>query len=133
MGIKKGEDYWYGEEQADIRPELHRYSHRSRCPVEHIADAVCTCGSRVFRLYLDHGVGIAVRICTACGEDHLIGNNHYNRYFAELEKCECPCGQEVFEMSGRRGLDGGKRLRPMGLPRLPMYGLRTPRLPRRVA
>jgi hypothetical protein len=100
MGGRKGETYWYGDEQADIRAELIRYSMSRGLPVEHFAEAVCTCGAGFFRLNVDHGVGVAVRICTGCGEEHLIGDNAYDRFFAKLERCVCPCGQEVFEITG---------------------------------
>ncbi len=99
MGVEKRDEHWYGGEQADIRSELLRYSEQNGYLAQHLADAVCTCGAHVFRLNLDDAEGVAVRVCTACGADHPIGDSDEFLEDAELEKCECPCGGESFEIT----------------------------------
>ena len=91
--------HWYGDTQSDIRAELLRYSQRSGYPVHHFADATCGCGSRSFHLLLDDAAGAAVRLCTACGSEHPIGDSAEYLAGAELHECECPCGRNAFEIT----------------------------------
>jgi hypothetical protein len=96
--IKKGKKY-YGSEQADIRPELVRYSQANGYPVQHFADAKCTCAATVFRLCLDDDEGAAVRTCCSCNMEHPMGDSAEFLEDAELGECECPCGGGVFEIT----------------------------------
>jgi Zn ribbon nucleic-acid-binding protein len=98
MALVKRGKYWYGDEQADIRAELLRYS-RDGYPAEHFADAICACGTRIFRLQLDEEAGVAVRTCAACGHDHSIGDSADFLDEAELEQPECLCGGSEFEIT----------------------------------
>lgn len=95
--IKKGK-FWYGETQKDIQGELGRYSQKNY-PIQHFAEAVCGCGSRGFRMLLDENVGAAVRKCVACRAEHPIGDSEEYLADAQLEECECPCGQSTFEIT----------------------------------
>jgi hypothetical protein len=95
--IKKGK-FWYGETQKDIQEELGRYGQKNY-PIQHFAEAVCRCGSHAFRLLLDDNVGAAVRTCVACGAEHPIGDSEVYLADAQLEECECPCGQSTFEIT----------------------------------
>jgi hypothetical protein len=98
MGLEKRGSHWYGDEQADIRAELLRYSERTGYLAHQFADALCRCGSHHFRLMLDDNEGVAVRVCAACGAEHAIGDSGEYRADAELEECECPCGGGTFEI-----------------------------------
>ena len=99
MCLQKRGEQWYGAEQTDIRDELLRYSKESGYLAQHFADAVCGCGARVFQLSVDDTEGAAVRVCTACGEEHPIGDSGEYLEDAELESCECPCGGDAFEIT----------------------------------
>jgi hypothetical protein len=99
MGLVKRGKYWYGDGQADIRPELLRYSKRNAYLIDHFADAVCTCGGRLFRLEMDDAAGAAVRRCVSCRKKHAIGDSADFLDEAELEKYECVCGEDVFEIT----------------------------------
>src|SRR4051794_23721003 len=99
MALAKRGKHWYGDDQADIRAELVRYSERIGYPAQHFADAVCRCGSRRFHLRLDDAQGVAVRACTSCGGEHPIGDSAEFLADAELEECECPCGGSSFEIT----------------------------------
>jgi len=98
MALKKRGRYWYGDSQADIRPELVRYSKTSYL-AEHFADAVCACGGGTFRLTVDEDAGVAVRTCSKCGDAHPIGDSAEYLDGATLEECECPGGAGDFEIT----------------------------------
>ena len=99
MALRKRGKYRYGDSQADIRDEVLRYSRGVEYPAQHYADAVCTCGGRLFRLSLDDTQGVAVRACAACAKEHPIGDSDEYLEDAELEECACPCGGEEFEIT----------------------------------
>lgn len=100
MALRKRGKWWYGDSQADIRAEIVRYSKEKGDLAEHFADAVCTCGGKVFDLYLDDAAGVASRVCGACdAEPHPIGDSADYMDEAEEEECACPCGKEAFEIT----------------------------------
>ena len=100
MALRKNGASWYGDSQADIRPEITRYSQKLGYRAEHFADAVCLCGGRVFGLSLDDTEGAAYRICVACGAaPHAIGDSADFLADAALAECACPCGGEAFEIT----------------------------------
>lgn len=88
----------YADGQSDIRSKLQEYS-ANNYPAQHFAEVVCLCGSRHFRLAIDDTEGVAMRHCSACGQEHLIGDSADYLEGAELEECECPCGHGVFELT----------------------------------
>ncbi|GAB3381562.1 hypothetical protein [Massilia agri] len=98
MLTKRGQ-YWYGDGRADIHSEIKRYSKRNGYLAQHFADAVCSCGSGIFRLWLDENEGAAVRQCSECDVQHPIGDSEEYLEDAELEECGCPCGSDDLEVS----------------------------------
>ena len=100
MALRKRGKWRYGDSQADIRAEIVRHSKENGYPAEHFADAVCSCGGRVFGLLLDDTAGVASRVCVACdAEAHPIGDSAEFMDEAEEEVCACPCGEEAFEIT----------------------------------
>jgi hypothetical protein len=99
MALRKEGKYWYGESQLDIRLELRRYSHDNSYPAIHFADAVCSCGERVFHLNIAEDEGVAIRRCKQCGSEHPMGDSDEYLEEAEPEECECPCGNDTFEVT----------------------------------
>lgn len=99
MALTKRGEHWYGDDRADIRAELLRYSELNGYPAHQFADAECRCGSRRFRLRLDDVEGVAVRACASCNAEHAIGDSDEYLADAEPEGCECPCGGDVFEIA----------------------------------
>jgi hypothetical protein len=99
MTLQKRGKYWYGNNHSDIHQEIARYSKANSYVAQHFADAMCKCGSKVFRLLLDDNEGAAVRICGACANEHPIGDSGEFLAEAELDECVCPCGSEQFEIS----------------------------------
>jgi hypothetical protein len=99
MALTKRGKHRYGDDQADIRAELTRYSIANEYVAQHFADARCSCGGRVFRLALDDTQGAAVRTCSVCKESHPIGDSAEFLADADLEECACPCGVEDFEIT----------------------------------
>jgi hypothetical protein len=99
MALKKRGKYWYGDGQLDIREELLRYSKQNAYPIQHFADAVCACGARLFVLQMDETAGAAIRKCVSCREEHPIGDSADYLDEAELQKYECVCDKDVFEIT----------------------------------
>ncbi len=100
MALRKRGKWRYGDNQADIRAEIVRYSKENGYLADHFADAVCLCGGRVFGLYLDDTAGVASRVCVACvPEAHPIGDSAEFMDEAEEEEAACPCGQGAFEIT----------------------------------
>ena len=99
MALHRRGEYEYGDSQTDIREELLRYSDANGYIAEHFADARCVCGSTHFSLRIDDNEGAAVHICTACGNEHPIGDSDEYLEESQLEECECPCGSSAFEIT----------------------------------
>lgn len=99
MALKRKGKYSYGDGQMDIRAELLRYSKLNGYLAAHFADAVCACGGRIFRLFVDDVEGAAVRKCEACKTKHPIGDSAEFLSGASLSKCECVCGAYSFEIT----------------------------------
>ena len=99
MPIQKRGNHSYGDNQADIREEIARYSVLNTYVADHFADSVCSCGSHVFRLLLDDTAGAAVRRCVSCSAEHPIGDSKDYLEDAEVGECACPCGGEDFEIT----------------------------------
>jgi hypothetical protein len=109
MTLQKRGNHWYGDDHADIRGEITRYADLNGYPADHFADAICTCGGRVFGLSLDDDAGAAVRRCAGCQADHPIGDSSAYLPEAQLAECACPCGQEAFEISAGVALYQGSQ------------------------
>lgn len=99
MALQTRGKYQYGDGQADILEEVTDYSKSNAYVAHHFADAVCRCGQKIFRLYLDDIAGAAVRRCIACSDEHPIGDSGEFLADAELEECACPCTEEDFEIT----------------------------------
>jgi len=97
--MKKRGKYYYGDNQADIRTEIARYSKRNTYVATAFADAVCACGGRLFALLLDDEAGVAVRRCVACSASHPMADGAEFLEDATLEECACPCEAERFELT----------------------------------
>lgn len=99
MALRKQDEFWYGDSQADIREELARFGKLNGYIPTQFADARCRCGGAVFRLNMDEEEGAAVRICTACSHQHQIGDSDEYLEGAELQEHGCACGQDSFEIT----------------------------------
>lgn len=100
MALRKRGKWWYSDSQTDIRAEIIRYSKMVGYLAEYFADAMCSCGGRVFGLLLDDTAGIASRVCVACdAEAYPIGDSAEFMDGADEEECACPCGKEAFEIT----------------------------------
>jgi len=98
MVLKKRGDNFFGENQSDIPEVLKTYSQNGYL-TEHFQDAACSCGHKLFRLFVDDNEGAATRICELCKHEHPIGDSADYLEDAELEECECPCGHGLFEIT----------------------------------
>ena len=86
MGLVERGDWTYGDTQADTRLLIAEYS-REGYPADHYADAVCTCGGKVFALSLDDNEGVALRKCAACETTHPMADS--DEFLEEAEPEEC--------------------------------------------
>jgi len=98
MALQTKGECRYGDAQEDIQAYLSEFSERSY-PTEHFADAVCSCGSNKFKLFIDDAAGASIRSCYRCGTEHPMGDSDEYLEEAELEECECPCGNDIFEIT----------------------------------
>lgn len=98
MALQKKGKYYYGDSRRDIENELGRYSEGNYLAT-HFAAAVCACEGQIFKLLLNEDVGVAIRRCVACQGEHPIGDSADYLEEAELEECECPCGENAFEIT----------------------------------
>ncbi|QDU00376.1 hypothetical protein V6x_00490 [Gimesia chilikensis] len=100
MSLQKKQDgYWYGDDHADLRQELQRYSELNGYPIDNFADVRCTCGNDSFYFGTDEDEGVALRICGRCEDEHLMGDSEEYAEEAEIEKHGCVCGAEVFQIT----------------------------------
>ncbi len=98
MALKKRGNNFFSDSQFDIPEVLKKYSEHGYL-AEHFQDAVCSCGHKLFRLFVDDNEGAGIRICASCKYEHPIGDSADYLEGAELEDCECPCGQGIFEIT----------------------------------
>lgn len=99
MTLKKRGDHWYGDDAADLRKELSRYSQENEYPIDAFVDVTCHCGSNLFRLFTDEEEGVALRQCGICEDEHLMGDSEAFAADADIGKHECHCDADVFEMT----------------------------------
>ncbi len=70
--LKKRKNQYYGDNHADIRECLSKYSKDNGYAIDHYADVSCTCAGTVFWLILDDTEGAALRKCVSCQLEHPI-------------------------------------------------------------
>jgi hypothetical protein len=99
MALRKRGKHFYGDSQADIRPELGRYSRSNTYVVHHFQDEGCACGATALRLRVDDQEGAAVVTCLACKLERPLVDSARYLDVAELEECECPCGNVALEIT----------------------------------
>jgi hypothetical protein len=101
MALTKKGEFWYGTTSGDTQAELRSYSVANRHEAVRFAASKCDCGCRTFALQTDEEAGVAIRTCTDCGQEHLMGDSADYVEEAVPETHECVCENEVFElMSG---------------------------------
>lgn len=55
--------------------------------------------TRSFQLDMDEDAGVAIRLCTACGIRHPMGDSDAYMEDAELDEYGCPCEKDQFEIT----------------------------------
>jgi hypothetical protein len=98
MSLTKKGKFWYGTTRDDVGLEIDRYSKSNGYPARKAADSICSCSNTTFKLETDEEEGAAKRTCTTCGSEHLMGDSAEYIEGAKLERHECVCGSEVFEL-----------------------------------
>ena len=98
MALKKKGEFWYGTTSGDTQAELRNYSVANRHEAVRFASSKCDCGCRTFALQTDEDAGVAIRTCTDCGQDHLMGDSADHAEEASPEAHECVCENEAFEL-----------------------------------
>lgn len=96
---KKGKQ-WYGDDLADLRKEMLRYSAKSyRIGCDYAP--VCACGGHNFFLGADDEEDGAALACTRCGQRGFVADSERfvkDEILDDEELCECLCGQRAFEV-----------------------------------
>ena len=98
MALTKKGEFWYGTTSGDTQAELRSYSIANRHEAVRFASSKCDCGCRTFALQTDEEAGVAIRTCTDCGQEHLMGDSAEYVEGATPEAHECVCENEVFEL-----------------------------------
>ncbi|MCC9600555.1 hypothetical protein LOC67_08280 [Stieleria sp. JC731] len=98
MALTKRRNNWYGEDHADLRKELARYSTVNGYPIDNFTNVKCKCGCQLFELYTDEEQGAAMRTCTQCHNEHLMGDSADYVSEAELVPHECNCRKDQFQI-----------------------------------
>ena len=98
MTLKKQAGYWYGTTPEDVEAEVLRYSRLSGHQAARFRASTCGCGNRTFRLESDEDAGAARRACVACEAVHWMGDSASYAAQARLERHECVCGADAFEL-----------------------------------
>ncbi|MCU7645378.1 hypothetical protein [Pseudomonas piscis] len=98
MTISSKGRYRYGSEDADIQPEIHRYSQPSYEAVRFNA-ARCVCGNDRFTLETDEEVGAGRCTCTRCATVKLLGDSADYAVQAAFENHVCVCDHEHFAIT----------------------------------
>lgn len=65
--------------------------------VDRVVPCVCRCGADEFSVLFDDEVGVAARICAACGDEHgmLDSDDHFDDVEA-VDMATCTCGGQKF-------------------------------------
>lgn len=98
VAITKRDEYWYGENHADIRTELTRYSELHHYPIDHFTNVRCECGADIFLFATDEQAGVAERFCPNCEHEHLMGDSSEYVEEAELSQHTCLCDGGQFQL-----------------------------------
>jgi hypothetical protein len=87
-------------QESQLKSQIVDYSVKNAYHAEHFAIAQCAgCGCRIFTLLMNEEEGVAARICTACSEEHGIGDSDdYIDEVDEVSPIECTCGADRFEI-----------------------------------
>jgi len=94
MTLTKKGRHWYGETSDALKAEIIRYSQKNKYEAVRFAEPACPCGGQLFELHSEDNEGVAGRVCTACDEQHLIGDSEEHIEGVELEQNVCLCGAE---------------------------------------
>lgn len=92
-------EHWVGESHDDLQMVLQLFSEEGDKPVDRFNDVVCECGHDSFRVSIDEEAKCAVRTCIECDESHFITQNEKSLEVAELNQCDCFCGEQAFQFS----------------------------------
>ncbi len=98
MSLTKRRNNWYGDDHSDLRVELARYSTENEYPIDSFINVKCKCGCDLFELRTDEDQGVAMRTCTQCRNEHLMGDSADYVAEAELEQHECNCRKDKFQI-----------------------------------
>jgi len=99
MTISKKENESYATCQADIRLELNNYAKSHGSEIHHFKDVECKCGGHLFHLHIDDDECVAIRICTACKDEHVMLDGEEYLEDAEFYQAVCTCESKPFELT----------------------------------
>ena len=78
-------------------------------PVDLVNFAICDCGDETFNVVLDDEVGVAARICVACGsEAGIVDSDERFNDVDSVTQAECRCGNNEFHVATGYALTGGE-------------------------
>ncbi len=98
--LEKRGEYWYGDGHADLRTELTRYGEQNGYPIDNFVDVRCKCGNDTFNLATDEDAGVAIRHCSKCGHEHMMGDSaDFADEAEDIGQHECVCDVDEFQLT----------------------------------
>lgn len=81
-------------------------------PVDAVVPAMCVCGGDRFAVLYEDTVGVAARVCVACGEEvGMLDSDDHVDDVDEVEPAVCRCGGEEFRVAVGFALDSAGEVR----------------------
>lgn len=100
MNLQKKEDgYWYGDNHADLRQEMLRYSELNGYPIDNYVDVRCACENDTFHFGTNEQEGFAIRLCSRCETEHPMGDSDQFSEEPEFGTHVCVCDAELFQIT----------------------------------
>lgn len=79
------------------------------CRVDRVVVSICECGSETFAVVFDDEVGVAARICVACGDEAgLADSDEHLDDVESVVQAECRCGNAEFRVAVGYALTAGE-------------------------
>jgi hypothetical protein len=97
VAIDRRGEWFKGTEYADLVAYL-RELQPGGYPVHRVVQAVCGCGTRVFRLLVDFDDELAKTVCCGCGREAFVSDAEEHWGDSSPEALKCPCGQQAYEV-----------------------------------
>jgi hypothetical protein len=98
LALKQRGQYWYGSNGDDVWAYFQWWTRQD--PATHHRQAICACGSAVFRVDHENDDDGPARTCLACSRHHVMLRANQVFDWDDAEPYECLCEGHEFEVYG---------------------------------